>query len=125
MPDRVGPLIQEVLKTLKEDHRITRRSAVGYRFGAKYVIRGLAEGPGVDVGYIAHPSFVEAKELKAIKGPLSIAAAGKPLFSIPCYFHLPCLLCMEGSVTDTYAMLIELDYVFHVENHRESEDILK
>ena len=29
----------------------------------------------VDAGYTAHPSFMEADELKAIKGPLSIAAA--------------------------------------------------
>jgi dienelactone hydrolase len=32
--------------------------------------------PGqVDVGYLAHPSHIEADELKAIQGPLSIAAA--------------------------------------------------
>jgi hypothetical protein len=34
--------------------------------------------PGLcDVAYIAHPGFVEAEELQAIKGPLSIAAAGE------------------------------------------------
>jgi dienelactone hydrolase len=33
------------------------------------------EGKGVDVGYVAHPSFVEESELAAIQGPLSIAAA--------------------------------------------------
>lgn len=42
--------------------------------GAKYTIRFL-EGKGVDVGYVAHPSFVEESELAAIQGPLSIAAA--------------------------------------------------
>lgn len=32
--------------------------------------------PGsIDVGYCAHPSFVEDDELKAIKGPFAIAAA--------------------------------------------------
>jgi len=30
---------------------------------------------GVDVGYVAHPSFVEEAELEAIGGPLSISAA--------------------------------------------------
>ena len=30
---------------------------------------------GIDVGYLAHPSFVEEEELEAITGPLSIAAA--------------------------------------------------
>ncbi len=33
------------------------------------------EGKGVDVGFFAHPSFVEESELAAIQGPLSIAAA--------------------------------------------------
>lgn len=43
---------------------------------AKYAIRLL--NPGLlDVSYVAHPSFVENDELAAIKGPLSIAAAGE------------------------------------------------
>lgn len=42
---------------------------------AKYAIRFLKPGT-VDVAYVAHPSFVEVDELAAIKGPLSIAAAG-------------------------------------------------
>lgn len=49
---------------------------MGYCFGAKYVIRHLLPDSGkIDVGYCAHPSFVEDDELSAIKGPLSIAAA--------------------------------------------------
>lgn len=43
---------------------------------AKYTIRFLKPGYG-DVGYVAHPSFIEAAELGDIKGPLSIAAAGE------------------------------------------------
>lgn len=32
--------------------------------------------PGkIDAGFTAHPSFVDAEELRNIKGPLSIAAA--------------------------------------------------
>jgi hypothetical protein len=31
----------------------------------------------LDAGYLAHPSFVDADELKAITRPLSISAAGK------------------------------------------------
>lgn len=30
---------------------------------------------GIDVGFVAHPSFVEEEELAAISGPLAIAAA--------------------------------------------------
>jgi hypothetical protein len=46
---------------------------------AKYVVRFLhpaEKGIGIDVGYVAHPSWVEASELSAIQGPLSISAAG-------------------------------------------------
>jgi len=35
----------------------------------------MPKGKGIDVGYVAHPSFVEEGELRAIEGPLSIAAA--------------------------------------------------
>ena len=52
--------------------------AIGYCFGAKYVVRFLKPDQGkVDVGFLAHPSLVEKPELEAIKGPLAIAAAEK------------------------------------------------
>ena len=40
---------------------------------SQYVIRHYKSG--IDVGYVAHPSWVEEEELEAITGPLSIAAA--------------------------------------------------
>lgn len=45
--------------------------------GAKYVVRSMSKdtNQGIDVGYLAHPSFVTEDELQAINGPLSIAAA--------------------------------------------------
>ena len=77
LPNTIDPIIEEVMKVLRgSEYGVKRFGAVGYCFGAKYVVRGLKEGRGVDVGYVAHPSFVEADELKVIKGPLSIAAAG-------------------------------------------------
>lgn len=39
----------------------------------QYVVRHYKSG--IDVGFVAHPSFVEEEELEAITGPLSIAAA--------------------------------------------------
>lgn len=36
---------------------------------------GGVGGNGIDVGYVAHPSFVDEAELQAMNGPLSIAAA--------------------------------------------------
>lgn len=35
----------------------------------------MKAGDGIDVGYVAHPSFVTDDELDGINGPLSIAAA--------------------------------------------------
>lgn len=55
---------------------IQKIAGVGYCFGAKYVVRYLHPKQNkIDVGYVAHPSFVEADELKAIGGPFAIAAA--------------------------------------------------
>ncbi|KAJ5102885.1 hypothetical protein N7532_003414 [Penicillium argentinense] len=74
LPDRVVPVVQTVLKEMKSNLGCERIGAIGYCFGAKYAVRLLQPG-GVDVAYVAHPSFVESDELAAIKGPLSIAAA--------------------------------------------------
>ncbi|OMP89142.1 Protein AIM2 [Diplodia seriata] len=52
-----------------------RVGGVGYCFGAKYVVRNLHGGERIDAGFVAHPSFVDADELKGITRPLSIAAA--------------------------------------------------
>ncbi|TEY45494.1 hypothetical protein BOTCAL_0331g00140 [Botryotinia calthae] len=70
----VDPIVQKAIDFLKSKG-YTKIGAVGYCFGAKYVARFMAEGKGIDVGYVAHPSFVDEDELRAIKGPFSIAAA--------------------------------------------------
>ncbi len=75
MPDRVDPVVQEVINELRGPLGCKRVGGVGYCFGAKYVIRFLKEGH-LDAGFVAHPSFVEAEELEAVQKPLSIAAAG-------------------------------------------------
>ncbi|KAN0096835.1 alpha/beta-hydrolase [Hyaloscypha variabilis] len=70
----VDPIVEKSLAWLKEQG-FKKIGSVGYCFGAKYTIRFLPKGKGIDVGYVAHPSFVEESELAAIAGPLSIAAA--------------------------------------------------
>ncbi|KAK7509960.1 dienelactone hydrolase [Phyllosticta citriasiana] len=70
----VEPIVQSVVQGLRSEKGTKRVGGVGYCFGAKYVVRALKPG-NIDVGYVAHPSFVDADELKAINGPLSIAAA--------------------------------------------------
>jgi len=72
--EAVDPIVQKSLDYLKEQG-YKKIGAVGYCFGAKYVVRFMPKGKGIDVGYVAHPSFVEEDELRAIQGPLSIAAA--------------------------------------------------
>jgi len=75
-PERVDPVVDAVIKEMRRKMGVKRLGGVGYCFGAKYVVRNLKDGR-LDAGFVAHPSFVEADELKAIKGPLSIAAARK------------------------------------------------
>ncbi|KAH7129901.1 putative cytoplasm protein [Dactylonectria estremocensis] len=60
------------IKALK-DLGVTKVGAVGYCLGAKFLISNFKNG--IDVGYVAHPSFVTEEELSSITGPLSISAA--------------------------------------------------
>jgi len=69
------PIVDAVLNGIKTELKPEKIGAVGYCFGAKYVARLLAGD--IDAGFNAHPSFVTMKELAAIKGPMSIAAAGE------------------------------------------------
>ncbi|KAH8804457.1 dienelactone hydrolase [Xylogone sp. PMI_703] len=69
----VDPIIVDSIQYMKEMLGVKRIGSVGYCFGAKYVVRHYKNG--IDVGYIAHPSFVEEEELSAILGPLCISAA--------------------------------------------------
>jgi dienelactone hydrolase len=75
MPEQTTPIITAVLAGIKSELRPEKIGAAGYCFGAKYVTRLLAGE--IDAGFNAHPSFVTLEELEAIKGPLSIVAAGE------------------------------------------------
>ncbi|XP_044715083.1 dienelactone hydrolase family domain-containing protein [Hirsutella rhossiliensis] len=70
--EAVDPIVVAGIKAMR-DLGITKIAAVGYCFGAKYVVRHYKHG--IDCGFVAHPSFVDEDELAAIGGPLSIAAA--------------------------------------------------
>ncbi|KAI9848437.1 MAG: hypothetical protein M1837_000232 [Sclerophora amabilis] len=74
-PERVQPVVESVIKVLRTEMGVERLGGVGYCFGGKYVILNLKGPSALDVGFIAHPSFVESSEVRAIAGPLSIAAA--------------------------------------------------
>jgi len=81
--ETVQPIFDAVREALRGDFGVKSLGAVGYCFGAKYVVRGLSPEGGLNAGFIAHPSGVESAELRAIKGPLSIAAAGMCLDIFP------------------------------------------
>ncbi|GAW13827.1 hypothetical protein ANO14919_032170 [Xylariales sp. No.14919] len=69
----VDPIVVEAIKWLQTEKGVKKLGAVGYCFGAKYVARHFKSG--INVGFMAHPSFVDEDELRGFKGPLSIAAA--------------------------------------------------
>lgn len=52
--DKIDPIVEAAVKYLREEKGIKKIGAVGYCFGAKYVVRFL-NGRGVDAGYCAHP----------------------------------------------------------------------
>ncbi len=72
-PPAIDPIVELAIKWLREERGVTKLGAVGYCFGAKYVIRHYKDG--ITAGFVAHPSFVEEEELAAFRAPLSIAAA--------------------------------------------------
>ena len=124
--DRVDPVIADVVKALKgKEFGVQRLGAVGYCYGAKYVVRGLKEGGFLDVGFLAHPSFVEAEELRAITGPLSIAAAG--MFLSGGAYWLRLWLGGRGLIWRVADEMVyaETDTIFPAEKRHESEVILK
>ncbi|KAL7929307.1 alpha/beta-hydrolase [Trichoderma chlorosporum] len=70
----VDPAVEEAIKYMRKELKITAIGAVGYCFGAKYVARHSGTEK-ISVGYMAHPSNVDEDEIKSFQGPLSIAAA--------------------------------------------------
>ncbi|EXJ80436.1 esterase/lipase [Capronia coronata CBS 617.96] len=77
-PSTIDPIVHACLVEMRTKYQCKKIAAAGYCFGAKYVVRHLVSGPSkIDVGYAAHPSFIDEDELKSIKGPLAISAAEK------------------------------------------------
>jgi dienelactone hydrolase len=72
--ENIDPVVESTIKAMRSELGITSVAAAGYCLGAKYVVRFLRPGL-IDVGFGAHPSFVDVEELNAMTGPLSIAAA--------------------------------------------------
>jgi hypothetical protein len=91
-PENIDPIVDACVKELRTRYGfkvcpkcftfwagtdpLQKIGAIGYCFGAKYVVRHLRPDLGkLDVGFIAHPSWVGEEELHAIKGPIAVSAA--------------------------------------------------
>lgn len=78
-PKEIDPIVAAAIAYLRSPSHFgaDRIGAVGYCVGAKYVVRFLSDTSKskIDVGFLAHPSYVTEEELWATRGPLSIAAA--------------------------------------------------
>lgn len=79
-PAEIDRIVGLTLDYMRNELGFKRVGGVGYCFGGKYVPRFLAQGKGVDVGFIAHPSSLETVEIQGIAGPISIAAGGEMAF---------------------------------------------
>ncbi|KFY81836.1 hypothetical protein V500_11041 [Pseudogymnoascus sp. VKM F-4518 (FW-2643)] len=75
LPDAVDPIVEKVIKHLRETLKVKKIAGVGYCYGARYVVRNLKGEGLLDSGYLAHPSFVTTEEFSAITKPVSIAAS--------------------------------------------------
>ena len=57
LPPNIDPIIDAMLVEMRTKYNCEKIGAIGYCFGAKYVIRHLRPGEKkIDVGYCAHPS---------------------------------------------------------------------
>ncbi|CEL09614.1 hypothetical protein ASPCAL12748 [Aspergillus calidoustus] len=75
-PENIDPIVDACVKELRTRYGFKKIGAIGYCFGAKYVVRHLRPDLGkLDVGFIVHPSWVGEEELHAIKGPIAVSAA--------------------------------------------------
>jgi dienelactone hydrolase len=76
---RVDDIVGKTISGMKQELGAKKIGSVGFCFGAKYTIRFLAEGKGIDVAFVAHPTALEDSETNSIGGPISIASAGEYL----------------------------------------------
>jgi len=121
-PATVDPIIEKVVKYLRDDVGVQRIGGVGYCFGGKYVVRWLkGNESGLDAGYVAHPSFVDREEVEGVKGPLSIAAAREYILNILTRF-------MEGDcecgIANAALQTTETDNIFTTAQRHETEETL-
>lgn len=76
-PHVADPIIEKTFKYMRETLGIQKIAAAGYCYGGKYSIRYSGIKKGADLAFAAHPAMLEDNEVDGLKGPTSVAAAGK------------------------------------------------
>ncbi|GKT49812.1 hydrolase tropI [Colletotrichum spaethianum] len=76
-PEVTDQKVEKAISYLREKMGIQKIASTGYCFGGRYAFRalGIPQNKGVLVGFAAHPSLLGDEEIKAIKGPASLAVA--------------------------------------------------
>lgn len=116
----VDSIIAKTIAYMREELGVRKIGAVGYCFGGKYVPRWLAEGKGIDVGFIAHPSNLMEDEIRGIEGKISIAAGRK--YSLTSSLLSTSFLKKKNAFADFE--VVELDNAFNATARRSAEEIL-
>lgn len=89
-PAVTDPKVEKAIAYMRDKMDIQKIASTGYCFGGRYAFRalGLPQNKGVQVAFAAHPTLLGDDEIKAIKGPASLALAGRSPIS-----YIPPLLC--------------------------------
>ncbi|KZL85797.1 dienelactone hydrolase [Colletotrichum incanum] len=76
-PSVTDPKVEKAITYMREQLGIEKIASTGYCFGGRYAFRalGIPQNKGVQVGFAAHPTLLGDEEIKAIKGPASLAVA--------------------------------------------------
>ncbi|KAF5008653.1 hypothetical protein FDECE_5065 [Fusarium decemcellulare] len=71
----VDPIIDVGIEYLAEKLGVETTATAGYCFGGRHAFRVLNGKRGVDIGFVAHPSFATNDEIRAVVSPVTLATA--------------------------------------------------
>lgn len=74
-PEYITPALFNLARELKTKHGVKHLGAVGYCFGARFVILLSGQAGVLQAGCMAHPTNVVVNEVSQVKAPLSFACA--------------------------------------------------
>ncbi|KAJ5720376.1 uncharacterized protein N7483_008310 [Penicillium malachiteum] len=75
-PEGTGRIVNKMIQTMRDTLGCKRIGGVGYSFGGDCLCQYLERGK-LDVGFIAHPNYLDTELLATIEGPLSLASGAR------------------------------------------------